>query len=715
MNRNLRKAYFVALLIALVAAQTSGQQSGSTAETQREEVVRISVRLVQVDGTVTDKQGHQITDLTRDDFQLFVDGVAKKITTFYYVPPQPIVKAEANKKKSKEGPDATQPAITTRLREDQVRRIIVLVVANVSADALRDVKQAMNRFVDEQMQPGDLVSVIRPSEGSGVLQQFTSDKRLLHLAIDGVRWNPIGRVDVTAVPDKDPTKESDDPAAAEATKREAGFYEDILTSSWLRSLELIVKGLEELPGRKSVILFSNGFNLFGQDQQNRRVMAAMHRITDRATRALVVFYTVDARGLQTFSEGASVSGDQLPGVGTSLKSLMDSHRLPPSGPGEKVIKFIREQDALVILAEETGGAFAGFENNVARILGDQKGYYVLGYRPDEETFKVIAGERSYHQIKVALTNSNLKPHFRKGFYGEPDKEPTRTRPVGGQQFIAALTSPFDLSAIGMKLTSLFGHDKKEGSFVRSLLQVDANHLTFSEESDRQVAAMNIFAVAFDQKGVVGTPVGQKYTVRIKNERIAQLKHDGLVYELTTPVERSGLYQVRVVVQDVASGEIGSTSQLVDVPDVMSGQLTLTGLVLSGRVATTPVSEQILAEPPPIMDEADSRAAVRRFRRGMAVDYAFMVLNNRIDQKTNKTHLTTRAMIYRDGQVVYSGPERLLEPDSKTDLQRLVVSGQLNLGALPPGQYVLAVVVTDGLATDLKHQRATRWMDFDIVQ
>src|SRR5512141_552407 len=119
MNRNLRKVLFVAILIALLAAQTSGQQSGSTAETQGDDVVRISVRLVQVDGTVTDKQGHQITDLTRDNFQLFVDGVAKKITTFYYVPPQPVVKAEANKKKSKEGPDATQPAITTRLREDQ--------------------------------------------------------------------------------------------------------------------------------------------------------------------------------------------------------------------------------------------------------------------------------------------------------------------------------------------------------------------------------------------------------------------------------------------------------------------------------------------------------------------------------------------------------------------------------------------------------------------
>jgi VWFA-related protein len=237
---------------------------------------------VQVDGTVTDKRGSPVSDLTKEEFQLFVDGQLKPITTFYYVPPASGATTASAKNKDTNGQSKPGPPPThTRLREDQVRRIIVLVVANVSADALRDVKKAMNRFVDEQMQPGDLVSVIRPAEGAGVLQQFTADKRLLHLAINGVRWNPLGNVGISAVPDADSTGESKDDDAAAATRREKSFYEDVVSSSWLRSFDLIVRGLQDLPGRKSVILFSNGFQLFGQDTQNRRVMEEVRTITDR--------------------------------------------------------------------------------------------------------------------------------------------------------------------------------------------------------------------------------------------------------------------------------------------------------------------------------------------------------------------------------------------------------------------------------------------------
>ncbi|HEX8291335.1 MAG TPA: hypothetical protein VF570_06255, partial [Pyrinomonadaceae bacterium] len=48
-------------------------------------------------------------------------------------------------------------------------------------------------FVDEQMQPGDLVAIVRTSAGMGALQQFTSDKRLLYRAIESVQWDPRGR------------------------------------------------------------------------------------------------------------------------------------------------------------------------------------------------------------------------------------------------------------------------------------------------------------------------------------------------------------------------------------------------------------------------------------------------------------------------------------------------------------------------------------------
>jgi VWFA-related protein len=698
----------VALCPPFQGIRAQQQQPKTPAESQDTEVVRISVRLVQVDGSVIDKKGNQVTDLKKDDFQLFVDGQSKPITTFYYVSPISTETAKEDKKSA-----IPIAPTTSRLREDQVRRIIVLVVANVSADALRDVKKSMNRFVDEQMQPGDLVSVIRPGEGAGVLQQFTSDKRLLHMAINGVRWNPLGGVGVSAIPDDSSTPESDDAAAAAATKREEGFYEDVLSSAWLRSLDLIVRGLQDLPGRKSVVLFSNGFQLFGKDLQNRRVRDAVRTITDRATRALVTFHTVDTRGLQTFSMGANVSNDELPPIGTSIKSAMDSHKLPVGGPGPKIIKFVREQDGLVLLAEETGGRFAGFDTNVANILGDQRGYYVLGYQPTEEEVKNNLGERPFHSIKVKMVRSNLQPHFKKGFYGRLDQVVDRSRTNSSQRLFAALSSPFDSSNLGVKLTSLYGHDKADGSFVRSLLHVDVRDLMFKQEADgRQATTLNIFAVAFDENGPIGEVVRQSHTIRIKPDRFSKVLSDGLTYELTTPATRSGFCQVRVIVQDVGTDQLGSASQMVEVPDISNGRLALTGVVVSGRDATSTEGDAGLSAS--VKGSEDTRPAVRRFRSGMEINYALLVLNQQLNASTHKPNLLSQVVIYRDGKVIYSGPERALETGRTSE--RPVVNGKINLGTLMvPGEYILQVTVTDLLASDKRFQRASRWMDFDVVE
>src|SRR5258708_14550317 len=60
------------------------------------------------------------------------------------------------------------------------------------------VQRALRNFVDSQMVPGDLVSILRTAGGAGALQQFTSDKRILGAAIGRVRFNPLADVDAFA-------------------------------------------------------------------------------------------------------------------------------------------------------------------------------------------------------------------------------------------------------------------------------------------------------------------------------------------------------------------------------------------------------------------------------------------------------------------------------------------------------------------------------------
>src|SRR4030095_411175 len=171
----------------------------------------------------------------------------------------------------------------------------------------------------------------------------------------------------------------------------------------------------------------------------------------------------------------------------------------------RVKNFLQDQDGLAYLADQTGGRFmqsTDLSGAISRTL-DQKGYYLIGYRPDETTFKLAAGGRPYHRIEVKVRRPELRARFRKGFYGIPDKESTPETGGSVQRIVAALTSPFDTSDLGLRLTSLFAHDKQEGSFVRTLLHIDVSDLTFTEEADgRRKAVMNVLAVALTESGLV---------------------------------------------------------------------------------------------------------------------------------------------------------------------------------------------------------------------
>ncbi len=52
---------------------------------KREDVVKISTSLIQVDVTVTDKSGKVVRDLKPEDFEIYENGVKQNITNFSFV------------------------------------------------------------------------------------------------------------------------------------------------------------------------------------------------------------------------------------------------------------------------------------------------------------------------------------------------------------------------------------------------------------------------------------------------------------------------------------------------------------------------------------------------------------------------------------------------------------------------------------------------------
>jgi VWFA-related protein len=695
--------------------QSPSDQSGKSKSA--EQAVRISVTLVQVDAVVTDKDGKLVTDLTKDDFEILEDGRKQQITNFSFVSTGGGAADSAPVPKT----DRNAPALPLRLKPEQVRRTIALVVDDLgmSFESIVYVRSALRQFVDQQMQPGDLVAIIRTGAGIGVLQQFTTDKRLLHAAIDRVRFNLMGRGHQGAFPPINaasaPLPIPQDTSGEDPVEEMEAFRQSLLNVGTLGTVGYVVGGLDRLPGRKSIILLSEGFRLFDDARHDYRALDAVSRLIDQANRASVVIYTIDPRGNQYTGPTAA---DRIGGAGPQqLERLLAARRTA----------LFETQGGLQHLAHKTGGIAIRNTNDlsggVERVLKDQQGYYLLGYIPEESTFRRDRGRVRFHNFTVKVKRRGLRVRTRSGFYGISDEEVKPDYRGPGAQIVEALTSPFAGSDVRLKLTSLFGNDATEGSFVRSILHIDTRDLTFVEKADGwRKAVFDIVAMTFGDNGQIVDRVSKRFELEAKGETYERMLRQGVIYTLNLPVKKPGVYQLRSVLRDSASEKIGSAHQFIEVPDIEKDRLLLSGLVLSNLKKAgstesasprTQLASNVDAQIPDT--EVEAHPGRRAFRPGSLVDYGFVIFNAKLDRSTRRPQLEAQIQLLREGAAVYSSPIRTLKIGDQADLKRILAGGSIRLGNdLEPGEYVLQIVVFDKLAKD-KHRRAAQWIDLDVVR
>jgi VWFA-related protein len=686
-----------------------------------DDVVKITTNLVQVDAIVTDKKGKLITDLRPDEVQIFEDGHQQKVTNFSLVTvegstPQPAPSAQLDK--------SAPPLPPVKLQPEDVRRTIALVVDDLglSFESTYYTRRALKKFVDEQMRPGDLVAIIRTSGGMGALQQFTSDKRQLYAAIERVKYYLNGRSSIGAFA---PLAGRSDDRLKERNEDLDQFREDVFSVGTLGAVGYVVKGMRELPGRKSILLISDGFKIYsaGDPERNYRTLLALRRLIDQANRATVVIYTMNAAGLQVMGLTAadSVAGMSSEEVEQQL--------------GDRRTAAFDSQNGLDYLARETGGIAIRNNNDLSggirRVIEDQKSYYLIGYRPDESTFEVKSGRRTFHKLSLKVTRpGKFNVRMRNGFYGITEDDEKMLASTPSQQLIKALTSPFGAAGVRLRLTTLFANDAKIGSYMRSLLHINANDLTFTDLPDgAHRAEFDVVAITFGDNGRVVDQVGQGFTLRSEGEDYARQRRDGFVFFLTVPIKKAGAYQLRAALRDRASQHVGSASQFIEVPDIKKNRLVVSGILIAAAVSagankTSGVAADGAKQSPSSQntpkEEADKvsqsvSAATRRLNRGEILSWSVIVYNARLDKATGQPQLRTQLRLFRDGQLVFTGKEYALGAVSQPDLKRISMASALKLGAdLVPGEYVLQITVTDPLA-DEKHRVATQWVDFEVVK
>ncbi|MBN2321685.1 MAG: VWA domain-containing protein, partial [Acidobacteria bacterium] len=421
----------------LLCAFTHAQNQQSTAKQDPRpgnKVFRVDVNLVQVDAVVTDKNGRPVTDLTADDFIILQDGKRQEISNFSLVRLQaPVLPGPAVQKPPSKFRDAspTAPTPQIRLTPAQVRRVVALVVDDLglSFPSTVQVREAVKKWIDEEMQPGDLVAVITTGFGMGGLQQFTGDKQLLYDSIDRIRFNMLSRVGASSYEQEETVL-----STQQEEERNRG-----ITMGTLGSLRYILNGMETLPGRKSLILFSENLvmNFDAAEEGDEGAVFSMNLsdsskdrmqlLVQDANRASVVIYTIDPRGTAWGAHDVEMS------------------------------EITSAREGLSVMAQQTGGLFIQDHNfvelSLQEAVRDGETYYLIGFLPDEETIAEIKEGRSkYHNLTVRVKRPGLQVRSRSGFFSTTEESPYAPAP-DSDTLARAMLSPLQHDELMVRLAS----------------------------------------------------------------------------------------------------------------------------------------------------------------------------------------------------------------------------------------------------------------------
>lgn len=420
------KKYLLALLAVLCAV------SPGLAQTQSDDVVRISTKLVQIDAVVT-KNGKQIKDLKAEDFEIFEDGRRQEITSFAYVSNvtnNAGALAEPETASSKDPNAPANPNPRPPIPTEIPRRRIAFVVDDygLSLQSMADVRRQLRKFIDEQLKPNDLIAIVRTSRARRELPQFTNDRNRINQAWEQVKWNQCSRLGVKPMP------RIGDNASVGCGTGIASFNESI------SSLRAIVTALGQVPGRKSMIIFSDDTPLREDEklargsssvlQGNDSTMKDSHnhngrlkRLAEMAIRSSVVIYGVDASGLQAIG---ITGADETP---RPMVSGSEGNRLFVQQLRDRSKLLQSRRDGADLIAKETGGFLVHDQNEfqLDKILDEQGGYYLIGYRPSTETFN-----KQFHKLKARVKKGGFEVRTRSGFFGMSEEEAKQLKETSKQ-------------------------------------------------------------------------------------------------------------------------------------------------------------------------------------------------------------------------------------------------------------------------------------------
>lgn len=516
---------------------------GTTASfAQQRPTFQSSVRVVQANVLVHDKNGRPVADLKASDFKIYEDGKEQTIQVFAI---ETTGGGKPSGQASGGGNSSGVPFVFSNTVSERAAGGVTVLLFDRLNSAWEDQEQARDQIVKflAGIQPTDHVALyVLESDVVRVLHDFTTDSSRLIRILN--RY--VGKTSI----ELDASDDTPDDFARIGNARL-----DAETEAWLKqaaqavssnylkrrqeataaALEGIANHLAGIRGRKNLVWVSSAFPFIFKDELGFNQIS--NREVSRATRAMnnanIAVYPVDIRGLIG------------PFVNPATATATYNKGSAPPAVFSTMATTHPNQDTMRTIAEDTGGR-AYFNSNaigqaVRRAIEDSRVSYVLGYYPSRPDW-----DGKFRQITVKVNRSDVDVRHRKGYLAlaPPERIGTKAR---ADALNGVARNPLEATAIGLMA---------EIDQSNLIVRVDAGALTWDQRGDTREGVIDILIAQSLPDGRVFTIKEGTINLSADAERYALMLKEG--FTLTASVAlHPDAYRLHVVVSDGPTAATGS--------------------------------------------------------------------------------------------------------------------------------------------------------------
>lgn len=547
------------LIAALLAVLTSLPVAAQSRNQQEPELPRlvenIDVRIINVDVVVTDRKGNPISNLKKEDFELFENGVPKVITNFYEVaggkPKGEVVEQPAV-------PEAVTPAPKKDDTNDKLKRRVIFYVDNLSLAPFNRnrVFTEMKNFIDTVMRPGDEAMIATFNRSMKIRVPFTRDQTHLKQTLDAIAGeSAMG------------TSNRSERKQTEERIREAQTYDEAITTARMyaqsvehdlrqsvSSLSALMSTLAGVEGKKVLVLTSEGFPMqpgremfymvdeVGREKGWTSIGSSMleglsfnaptliQSVGKAANANGITMYTIHAAGL---TGGNEMSAENQQATPYSVTFAANSNTT----------------ESMQVMADMTGGIASTGTNNFRaafdRIERDLDAYYSLGYRAGTER----VDRQRYLQVKVRNKNyvvRNRQTFVEKSMYAEM-----------GDKVVANLLYRVKDNDLGILVRIGTPRPAEDGLFQIPLeIQIPMESLSIIPQGDNAFAGgFDVYVVVADKNSDMSDVARRQHQIHLTPEDMKRIAGRYYSYSLDLLVEK-GLNRISVGVVDQVANTTG---------------------------------------------------------------------------------------------------------------------------------------------------------------